>query len=76
MTYYSVVSCYIVHQSFLLAAAKDIHILAGDTINDYLNSPTQDTLLYQAGDEWGPVLKGSVLVIVHTLYGLKTSVNS
>ena len=76
ITYASVVRRDSVHLAFLLAAANDLQILAGDIGNAYLNAPTQEKIFYRAGYEWGPAIKGSVLVLVRVLYGLKTSANA
>ena len=76
MTYASVVSRESVRISFLLAALNNLEILAGGVGNAYLNAITTEKVYYRAGNEWGPMIKGRVLVIVRTLYGLKTLANA
>ena len=48
----------------------------GDIGNAYLNADTKEKYFYRAGSEWGPAIKGSVLVISRALYGLKSSANA
>ena len=76
MTYASVVSRESMCLSFLLAAANDLQILSGDIGNAYLNASNQEKILYRSGDEWGPAIKGSVLVMIRALYGIKISANA
>ena len=76
MTYASVVSRESVRIAFLLAALNDLQILSGDIGNAYLNAPTTERIYYRAGNEWGPTIKGRVLVITRALYGLKTSAHA
>ena len=76
MTYASVVSRESVRIALLLASLNNVELLAGDITLAYLNAPTQEKLYYVAGDEWGPEVKGRVLVIVRALYGLKSSANA
>ena len=76
MTYASVVSRESVRIAFLVAALNDLQILCGDIGNTYLNTMTTEKIYYRAGNEWGPLVKGRVLVIIRALYGLKTSANA
>ena len=76
MTYASVVSRESVRIAFLIAALNDLQILCGDIGNAYLNALTTEKIYYRAGNEWEPLVKGRVLVIIRALYGLKTSANA
>ena len=76
MTYASVVSRESVRIALLLAALNQLNILSGDIGNAYLNAATTEKIYYRAGNEWGPLVKGRVLVIIRALYGLKTSANA
>ena len=76
MTYASVVSRDSVRIALLLAALNECDILAGDIGNAYLNAYTSEKVYYRAGLEWGPLLKGCVLVIIRAVYGLKSSANA
>ena len=76
MTYASVVSRESVRIAFLLAALNNLEILGGDIGNAYLNVMTTESIYYRAGNYWGSMIKGRVLVIVRALYALKTSANA
>ena len=76
LPYTSVVSRDSVRIALLIAAINDLEILVGDIGNAYLNADTKEKYFYRAGSEWGPALKGSVLVITRALYGLKSSANA
>ena len=70
--YVSLASHDIVRLYFLISALNDLDILAGDTQNTYLNAPTEDKVFLYTGDEWKSE-QGKVVIIVRTLYGLKSS---
>ena len=53
MTYSTVVSRESVRIAFLIAALKQLQVLAGDIQNAYLNAPTTEKLYFVAGPEWG-----------------------
>ena len=76
MTYAIVVSRDRVRIAFLLAALNNLEILAGDIGNAYLNAMTTEKIYYRAKNEWGPMIKGNVLVIVRALFGFKTAANA
>ena len=76
MIYASVVSRESVRIDFLLAVLNNLEILAGDIGNAYLNAITIKKIHYRAGNEWGQMIKGRVLVIARTLYGSKTPANA
>ena len=76
MIYASVVSRESVRIALLLASLNDVDLLAGDITLAYLNAPIEEKLYYVSGDEWGPTIKGNVLVIVRALYGPKSSANT
>ncbi len=71
-TYSSVVSRESVRIAFLIAALNDLQIFAADVRNTYLNAPCHEKIWTRTGKEFGSN-EGSVMIIVHALYGLKTS---
>jgi hypothetical protein len=71
-TYSSVVSRDSVRLLFLLAALNDLDLLACDIQNAYINAVTKEKIWFRGGYEMG-FDKGKVIVIVHALYGLKSS---
>ncbi len=73
LTYSSVVSRDSVHIAFLLAALIYLEIRAAYIGIAYLNAPTREKVYTTAGAEFGPELQGRSIIIVHTLYGLKSS---
>ena len=76
MTYTSGVNIESVRFAFPLAALHNLEILAGDIGNVYLNAITTEKIYYRAGNEWDPMIKGRILVIVKALYDLKTLANA
>ena len=72
INYASVIGRETVRIAFLVAALKDLNILAGDIHNSYLNSETKEKIVFYAGDEWRSN-RGRILVIRRALYGLKSS---
>jgi len=72
MTYSSVVSRDSIRIAFLLAALNGLEICAADVGNAYLNAPCKEKIWTVAGIEFGSE-KGSVMMIVRALYGLKSS---
>jgi len=73
LTYSSVVSRERVRIAFLLAALNRLDILAADIGNAYINADSREKVFFVAGDEFGKMNKGKVVVIVKALYGLKSS---
>ena len=73
LTYSSVVSCESVRIGFLMAAMYDLEPLAADIGNAYLNAPTKEKYYIVTGPEFGPLEQGRIAIIVHALYGLKSS---
>jgi hypothetical protein len=73
ITYSTVVSRDSVRIAFLLAALNDLDLLATDIGNAYLNAPAREQVYTTAGPEFGPELEGKAVLIVHALYGLKSS---
>jgi hypothetical protein len=53
--------------------SNDLDILAIDISNAYLNAPTREKVHTTVGSEFGPNRIGQTVLIVWTLYGLKTS---
>lgn len=72
MTYSSVVSRDSVRIAFLVAALNDLDILAADVSNAYIQSDTKEKVYTRAGPEFGS-RQGQLLIIVRSLYGLKSS---
>jgi hypothetical protein len=71
LTYSSVVSRDTsVQLFFLLAPLNNLDVLACDIQNAYINAATKEKIWFCGGDEMGSN-KGEVIIIVHTLYGLK-----
>ena len=50
MTYSSVVSHDTVLVGFIMAALNNLYVLAGDIQNAFLESPTNEKILFYAGD--------------------------
>ncbi len=59
--------------AFILAELNGLIIVAGDVGNAYLNARSKENCFIQAGPEFGPDLEGLWLLIIKTLYGLKSS---
>ena len=58
---------------FLFTALNDfISVLADDIQYAYLNAPTQEKIYFTAGGEWRAD-KGKTVIIVRSLYRLKSS---
>ena len=72
MYYSSVVSRDIAFIGFLIAALKNLDILARDIHNFFFESPTKQKIFFYAGDEW-KADKDKVVIIVRELYGIKYS---
>ena len=51
----------------------NLGILCGDIGNAYVNAYTNEKVYAIAGDEFGKSTKGSIVIIVRALYGLRTS---
>lgn len=73
ITYSSMVFCDSVHIAFLLAVLNDVPILSTDIGNAYLNAKPRERGFTTAGPEFGAELQGRSVLIVHALYGLKSS---
>jgi hypothetical protein len=57
---------------FLIAALNDLEILSTDIGNAYLNAPNREKVYAIAGKEFGSKA-GEIVIIVRTLYGLKSA---
>jgi hypothetical protein len=57
---------------FLIAALNDIDVLGADVQNAYINAETNEKVYTTAGPEFGSN-EGRPAIIVHALYGLKSS---
>ena len=56
----------------LIAALKDLRVLAGYIQNAYLNAHTKENFYFRAGDKWKHN-KGWIIIITGALYELKSS---
>ena len=72
MTYASVVSRDSVRICLMLAALNGLDVKCADVQNAYLNAEPRENVYTIAGKEWG-ALEGRVVVIVRSLYGLKSA---
>ena len=72
MNYSSVVSRDIAFIGFLIAALKNLDILARDIHNFFFESPTKQKIFFYAGDKW-KADKDKVVIIVRELYDIKYS---
>jgi hypothetical protein len=59
--------------ALLIAALNDIDILAADIGNAYLQAPACKKVHTTAGPEFGSSHIGKTIIIVRTMYGLKSS---
>ena len=57
----------------VIAHKANLKILCGDIGNAYVNDYTNEKVYAIAGDEFGKEMKGSIVIIVRDLYGLRTS---
>ena len=58
------------------AHKANLEILCGDIGNAYVNAYTKEKVYSIAGDEFGKAMKGSIVIIVRALYGMRTSSES
>ena len=72
ITYSSIVSRDSIRIAFILADLNDIEIRAPDIGNAYLNTKCWENICTVAGTEFVSE-KGKVMLVVHELYGLKSS---
>jgi hypothetical protein len=56
----------------MLAALNGLDVMACDLENAYLNAPCMEKIWFEGGLECGSD-KGKVCVVVHALYGLKST---
>ena len=68
-----VVSIDYVRAAFFLADLDKLQVMAADIGNAYLHGHTKKLIYTNAGPEFGPELEGRILVMVKSLYGLRTS---
>ena len=71
LTYSSVVFRDIVHIAFIIAALNDIDFFAARITNAYLNDPCCEKIWTKDGPEFGSQ-QGCVMLVVRSLYGLKS----
>ena len=62
-----------VRLGFFVGELNGLKCCAGDVGNAFLNGWTKEKVFIIADPEFGPELKGTILTIVKSLYGLRTS---
>jgi len=72
-TYSSAVTRESIRIAFLIAALKELDILAADIGNAYLQAPARERVHTTGGPEFGPSRVGQTVIIVMAIYGLKSS---
>ena len=72
ITYSTVVSRDSIRILLLMAALNGLDVMSCDIQNAYLNAKPREKVCFTAGDEFG-LRKGSLVIIVRALYGLKSS---
>jgi len=73
ITYSSVVLRDSVRVMFLVVALNDLLVWMTDVGNAYLNAAPTEKIYTTAGPEFGQEDEGKTVIIVRTLYGLKSS---
>jgi hypothetical protein len=73
LVYSSVVSRNSVQIALTTASLNGLDVLAVDVQNAYLNAPTKDKCYTIAGPELGPDNEGRPILIVRSLYGIRSS---
>ena len=71
--YSGVVGMETVRMGFTLGELNGLKCCAGDVGNAFLNGYTREKIFIIAGPEFGPELEGKILIVVRSLYGLRTS---
>jgi len=71
--YSGVVSMDSVRLGFLIAAMNNMTVVAADIGNAFLYGITKEKVYVRAGPEFGPDVQGKRLLVVKSLYGLRTS---
>ena len=56
----------------MIAALNDLDVMACDIGSAYINAPFEDIILFKAGSECGEK-QGKVVILLQSLYGIKTS---
>ena len=72
-TYSTVVPQDSVQIAFLIATLNDLDVLAVDVQNAYLNAPMKECFYMTVGLEWGMSNLNQPILIIHVIYGLKSS---
>jgi hypothetical protein len=72
MTYASLVSHETICIALTLAALNDLEVKAADILNAYISAPIKEKVRCPLGPEFGPNA-GKSAIIVHALYGLKST---
>ena len=56
----------------MIAALNDLDVMSCDIGSAYINAPFEDIILFKAGSECGEK-QGKVVILLQSLYGIKTS---
>ena len=56
-----------------IAIHNNLEVRMADVTCAYLQATTKEKIYSRAGIEWGPELEGCVLLLLKSVYGLKTS---
>ena len=72
ITYASIVSRKTVRIALLMAALNDLEVKVGDVLNAYVTAPVTEKVWTVLAPEFG-LDAGKNAIIVHALYGLKSS---
>ena len=60
-------------QAFALGELNGLQYCAGDVENAFLNGSAKEKIYIIAGPKFSPELEGKILIVVKSLYGLRTS---
>ena len=71
--YSGVVGMETVRMGFTIGELNNLQCCAGDVGNAFLNGYTREHVYIVAGPEFGPELEGQILILVRSLYGLRSS---
>ena len=72
LPYLDIVSMDNIWLAFLIAALNELDVMACDIGNAYINAPYKKKICFKEGEECGDH-QGTVMILVRSIYGLKTS---
>ena len=64
---------YSVQIAFLIATLNDLDVLAVDVQNAYLNAPMKESFYMTVGLKWGMSNLNQPTLLIHVIYGSKSS---